>query len=199
MEQIKLNYSFEALEPYIDTLTMETHYGKHHKAYTDAFNKLIEEHQEIQNKSEVEILANIEKLDPSYREAVRNNGGGYYNHNLYFDIMSPNPKKEPTGLLLEKINDQFGGVENLKTELIAAALTQFGSGWAWLVKDGSGKLSVVKTANQDTPLRLGLTPIIGIDVWEHAYYLKYKNLRKAYAEQFFEVLDWSKVEEYYSK
>lgn len=199
MKQLELKYSFDALNPYIDTLTMETHYGKHHKGYTDNLNKFIEENESLQGRTIEDILSNLESLDPSIRAGVQNNGGGYYNHNLYFDIMSPTPVKQPEGKLLEKINEAFGSVENVKAELLKAALAQFGSGWAWLAKDGEGNLKVVKTANQDTPLALGLTPVLGIDVWEHAYYLNYKNLRKAYVENFFEVLDWSKVAEYYNK
>lgn len=199
MKQLELKYSFDALNPYIDTLTMETHYGKHHKGYTDNLNKFIEENESLQGRTIEDILSNLESLDPSIRAGVQNNGGGYYNHNLYFDIMSPTPAKQPEGKLLEKINEAFGSVENVKAELLKAALAQFGSGWAWLAKDGEGNLKVVKTANQDTPLALGLTPVLGIDVWEHAYYLNYKNLRKAYVENFFEVLDWSKVAEYYNK
>lgn len=199
MKQIELRYSFDALNPYIDTLTMETHYGKHHKAYTDNLNKFILENESLQNRSIEDILSNLDSLDPSIKAGVQNNGGGYYNHNLFFDIIDPNPIKEPSGLLLDKINENFGSLENLKAELLKAALAQFGSGWAWLVKDEAGNLQVVKTANQDTPLALGLKPILGIDVWEHAYYLTYKNLRKNYVENFFEILDWSKVAKYYEK
>lgn len=197
MKQIELKYSFDALEPYIDKLTMETHYGKHHAGYTNNLNKAIEDNQCLQGKTIEEILKNVNELDSSIRDNVRNNGGGYYNHNLYFDILSPNPKKAPEGVLLEKINETFGSLEELQNQLTQAAMSQFGSGWAWLVKDENKNLKIVKTPNQDNPLMNGYTPILGIDVWEHAYYLKYKNVRKDYVDNFFKVLDWQKVEALY--
>lgn len=197
MKQIELKYSFDALEPYIDRLTMETHYGKHHAGYTNNLNKAIEDNKCLQGKTIEEILKSVNELEPSIRDNVRNNGGGYYNHNLYFDILSPNPKKAPEGVLLEKINETFGSLEELQNQLTQAALGQFGSGWAWLVKDENKNLKIVKTPNQDNPLTNGYTPILGIDVWEHAYYLKYKNVRKDYVDNFFKVLDWQKVEALY--
>ncbi len=199
MKQLELKYSFDALEPYIDALTMETHYSKHHKTYTDNLINAIVNNNQLQNRSIEDLLTNLDKLPKEVQATIRNNGGGYYNHNLFFDILSPNPSKNPSNDLLNQINKDFGSFENLKNELINAGLSQFGSGWAWLVKDENKNLKVIKTANQDTPLELGLSPILGIDVWEHGYYLKYKNLRKDYLVNIFEVIDWNKVEEYYNK
>ena len=198
-KQVELSYSFDALEPYIDTLTMETHYGKHHAAYTANLNKALEK---IGNTEEdiVKVLANLDKIeDAADRTAVRNNGGGYYNHNLYFSIMSPHAKKSPEGELAVKIDKTFGSTEALIEKLSALAAGQFGSGWAWLSVTPDGELAASNSANQDNPISLGTgnMPILAIDVWEHAYYLQYKNVRAAYIKAFFEVLDWSKVEELY--
>ena len=198
-KQVELSYSFDALEPYIDTLTMETHYGKHHAAYTANLNKALEK---IGNTEEdiVKVLANLDKIeDAADRTAVRNNGGGYYNHNLYFSIMSPHAKKLPEGELAIKIDKTFGSTEALIEKLSALAAGQFGSGWAWLSVTPDGELAASNSANQDNPISLGTgnMPILAIDVWEHAYYLQYKNVRAAYIKAFFEVLDWSKVEELY--
>lgn len=199
-KQIELSYSFDALEPVIDTLTMETHYGKHHKAYTDNLNATIDATPEIQGKCVKSLLRNLELVPESARASIRNNGGGFLNHNLYFDTISPNPVKTPSGELAEKINSTFGSLEELKVKLIDASLKQFGSGWAWLaVNEETGELKVLQTANQDTTYALGYAPILGIDVWEHAYYLKYKNLRKSYVEAFLEIIDWEKVNKYYTK
>ena len=198
-KQVELSYSFDALEPYIDTLTMETHYGKHHAAYTANLNKALEK---IGNTEEdiVKVLANLDKIeDAADRTAVRNNGGGDYNHNLYFSIMSPHAKKLPEGELAIKIDKTFGSTEALIEKLSALAAGQFGSGWAWLSVTPDGELAASNSANQDNPISLGTgnMPILAIDVWEHAYYLQYKNVRAAYIKAFFEVLDWSKVEELY--
>ena len=198
-KQVELSYSFDALEPYIDTLTMETHYSKHHAAYTANLNKALEK---IGNTEEdiVKVLANLDKIeDVADRTAVRNNGGGYYNHNLYFSIMSPRAKKSPEGELAVKIDKTFGSTEALIEKLSALAAGQFGSGWAWLSVTPDGELAASNSANQDNPISLGTgnMPILAIDVWEHAYYLQYKNVRAAYIKAFFEVLDWSKVEELY--
>lgn len=199
-KQIELSYSFDAFEPVIDTLTMETHYGKHHKAYTDNLNAVIEATPEIQDKCVKTLLRNLELVPEAARAALRNNGGGFLNHNLYFDIMSPNPVKTPSGELADKIKATFGSLEALKATLTDASMKQFGSGWAWLaVNDETGELKVLQTANQDTVYPLGYTPILGVDVWEHAYYLKYKNLRKNYVEGFLEVVCWDKVNKYYEK
>ena len=194
-EQVKLDYSFDALEPHIDTLTMETHYGKHHATYTANFNKALEK-AGVTDTDVVSILANLDRIsDPADRNAIRNNGGGFYNHNLYFSTLSPNPAKEPSGKLAEKITGKFGSTQALIEKLSALAAGQFGSGWAWLSVTPSGDLEVSNGGNQDNPISLGTgnIPILALDVWEHAYYLKFKNLRADYIKTFFEVLDWDKV------
>ncbi len=198
-KQVELSYSFDALEPYIDTLTMETHYGKHHATYTANFNKALEK-AGVTEEDAGKILANLDSIaDDADRTAIKNNGGGYYNHNLYFSTLSPNPKKAPEGELATKINDTFGSLEALIEKLSALAAGQFGSGWAWLSVTPDGELVASNSGNQDNPISLGTgnTPILALDVWEHAYYLKYKNVRPDYIKAFFEVLDWGKVEELY--
>ena len=198
-KQVELSYSFDALEPYIDTLTMETHYGKHHATYTANFNKALEK-AGVTEEDAGKILANLDSIAyDADRTAIKNNGGGYYNHNLYFSTLSPNPKKAPEGELATKINDTFGSLEALIEKLSALAAGQFGSGWAWLSVTPDGELVASNSGNQDNPISLGTgnTPILALDVWEHAYYLKYKNVRPDYIKAFFEVLDWGKVEELY--
>ncbi|MBE6052325.1 MAG: superoxide dismutase [Clostridium sartagoforme] len=197
-KKIELPYDFKALEPYIDEETMKTHYGKHHQAYETNLNKALEGHEKYTDGKTLEQLINkVDELPNEIKTAVINNGGGVLNHNLYFSILSPNPKKAPEGKLLDEINKAFGSVDNLKEELNNAALTVFGSGFAFLVKDKDGKLSVLKNVNQNSPFMDGLVPILGIDVWEHAYYLKYKNVRADYLKNIWNVLDWGKVEELY--
>ena len=194
-EQIKLPYATDALEPHIDQLTVETHHGKHHATYTKTFNELAEKAGMAELPVE-ELLASLDMVsDATLRQGLKNQGGGYYNHNLYFEMFSPNPAKAPTGKLAEAIDKTFGGLDALKEQLTTAATTQFGSGWAWLSTDKTGKLAVSKTGNQDNPISegTGMIPILALDVWEHAYYLKYKNLRADYIKEFFEVLDWGKV------
>lgn len=207
-EQVKLPYAFDALEPNIDTKTMEIHYGKHHAAYTNNLNDALKNNApEFLEKSIEEILSNLDALPEAIRGGVRNNGGGFYNHNLYFTVMGPNAGGEPTGELAEKINEKFGSFEEFKTEFSKAAATRFGSGWAWLVVNKKGELRVTSTANQDNPLMPGATccpcsegtPILGIDVWEHAYYLNYQNRRPDYITAFFNVINWDAVAERYSK
>ena len=199
-EQIKLAYGYDALEPHIDALTMETHYAKHHATYTKNFNDAIEKLPDLKGKSVEEILAHLDAIPEASLAAIQNNGGGFYNHNLYFDLMSPKGGGAPTGSLAEKINADFGNLDALKAELKASGLARFGSGWAWLVITPEGKLKVLSTANQNTPMALGFNKLlIAIDVWEHAYYLRYKNLRADYVDAFFEVLDWAKVAERYEK
>ena len=187
----KLNYNYDALEPHIDARTMEIHHSKHHAGYTSKLNAAIEGTSD-EGKSIEEILSS-----GNLSAAVRNNGGGFYNHTLFWDIMSPNGGGAPTGELADKINEAFGSFEEFKTIFSNAAATQFGSGWAWLcVTDG--KLEVCSTPNQDNPLMgagCGGTPILGIDVWEHAYYLNYQNRRPDYIEAFFNVVDWNRVAE----
>jgi len=188
----KLNYSYDALEPHIDARTMEIHHSKHHAGYTSKLNAAIEGTSD-EGKSIKELLS-VGNLSA----AVRNNGGGFYNHSLFWDIMSPNGGGNPSGDLAEKINEAFGSFEAFKTKFSTAAATQFGSGWAWLCyKDG--KLDVCSTPNQDNPLMdegCGGTPILGIDVWEHAYYLNYQNRRPDYITAFFNVVDWKRVAEH---
>ena len=198
-EQVKLDYDFNALEPYIDTLTMETHYGKHHATYTKNFNEAVDK-AGLSNKSIEEILSSLSSIsDESLRNALQNNGGGYHNHNLYFSIMSPKKNTKPNLSLEEAIERDFGSLNKLIETLQNLAMGQFGSGWAFLSTDKGGKLYATKAANQNNPLMEEgqHTPILGIDVWEHAYYLKYKNLRGDYVKNFFEVLDWEKVSENY--
>ena len=185
----KLNYSYDALEPHIDARTMEIHHSKHHAGYTSKLNAAIEGTADAEKS--VEDILSGENLSAG----VRNNGGGFYNHGLFWDIMSPNGGGAPTGELAEKINEAFGSFEEFKSKFSNAAATQFGSGWAWLcLKDG--KLEVCSTPNQDNPVMghgCGGTPILGIDVWEHAYYLNYQNRRPDYINAFFNVVDWNRV------
>src|SRR5690554_4049096 len=194
-----LPYAFDALEPHIDKETMEIHHGRHHKAYVDNLNKAIEG-TDAANLSLEEINKNISK----YSAAVRNNGGGHYNHDLFWSVLSPDGGGEPTGELATAINDTFGSFAELKKQLQAAGASRFGSGWAWLIVDGEGQLKVTSTPNQDNPLfdLDGIdngTPILGIDVWEHAYYLNYQNKRPAYLEAIFEVIDWDAVAKRYAE
>ena len=200
-EQVKLDYAFDALEPHIDTMTMETHYGKHHATYTKNFNDAVEK-AGLGGKSVEEILSSLSSVgDEALRNALQNNGGGYYNHNLYFSVMSPIKGTKPSPALAEAINRDFGSLEKLIESLQNLALGQFGSGWAFLSVDKEGKLYATKAANQNNPfMEEGQhTPILGIDVWEHAYYLRYKNLRGDYLKNFFEVLDWEKVSENFER
>lgn len=202
-KQDPLSYDFNALEPYIDEQTMQIHYGKHHAAYTNNLNQALEKLPQLTNKSIEDILKNLSSItDSSLQTAVRNNGGGYYNHNLFFAILGPEGGGEPTGALAERVQQDFGSFGELKEQLTKAATTVFGSGWAWLSTDKDGKLSVTSTPNQDNPLMVAagtLTPILGIDVWEHAYYLKYKNVRPEYVQAIFNVIDWTKVASLYDE
>ena len=198
--KIKLPYEFNALEPYIDEETVKTHYTKHLQTYENNLNNALEGYEEYtKGKNLDELIKGVADLPEEIRPAVVNNGGGVLNHNLYFSILSPNPKTAPEGKLLEEINKTFGSVDNLKEELNNASVTLFGAGFAFLVKDKDGKLSIVKRSNQDSPYMDGLVPVLGIDVWEHAYYLKYKNLRPNYVKNIWNVLDWGKVEELYAE
>lgn len=195
----ELNYSFDALEPHIDKLTMETHYSKHHQAYVDNLNKALEGHEKIQSMEIEDILKSLDGLPEEIKKAVRNNGGGHYNHTLFWDIMSPEGGGAPEGELASKINDELGGFEKFKEDFKKAALGQFGSGWAWLVLKEDGKLAIESTPNQDNPVSNGGKPILGIDVWEHAYYLKYMNRRADYIDSWWNVLDWKKVAKRFEK
>ena len=189
-----LNYGFDALEPHIDTKTMQIHHGKHHAGYTSKLNAAIEG-TELEGKSIETVLSEMDMNN----SAVRNNGGGYYNHCLFWEIMSPNGGGNPSGKIHNAILNSFGSFEDFKSNFATAAGTRFGSGWAWLCVKKDGSLEICSTANQDNPLMDGVGcdgyPILGIDVWEHAYYLNYQNKRPDYIEAFFNVVDWAKVEE----
>ncbi len=194
----ELNYSYDALEPHIDARTMEIHHTKHHQAYIDNVNKALEGQEKLNELSVEELLKSLNEVPEAIRTAVRNNGGGHYNHSLFWELMSPNGGGRPEGELARKIDEDLGGFEKFKEDFKKAALSRFGSGWAWLVLDGD-KLAVVSTANQDNPISEGKKPLLGIDVWEHAYYLKYQNKRADYIDAFWNVVDWKKVEENLNK
>lgn len=194
-----LPYPANALEPHIDERTMQIHHGKHHNAYVTNLNAALEGHSDLQNKSIEELISNLDAVPENIRTAVRNNGGGHANHSMFWQIMSPNGGGQPSGELADAINQAFGSFDEFKAKLKAAGAGQFGSGWAWLSLDSSGKLHVHGTPNQDNPMMQGHKPIMGIDVWEHAYYLKYQNLRPDYIDAWWNVVDWDKVAENYKK
>ncbi len=189
-----LNYAPEALEPHIDTATMQIHHGKHHQAYVNNLNAALEKHPELTMPLE-EMLHDLSKVPEDIRGAVRNNGGGHYNHAFFWTLMTPGGSSTPVGDLATAITN-MGGLETLKEKVNAAGTTRFGSGWAWLVVK-NGALEVLSTANQDTPLELGAKPVLGVDVWEHAYYLKYQNLRPKYLESWWHVVNWDVAEKNY--
>jgi superoxide dismutase, Fe-Mn family len=189
-----LPYSPDALEPHIDKTTMEIHHGKHHNAYVTNLNKALESAPDAQGKSIEQLLANnCAAVPESIRTAVRNNGGGHANHDMFWKIMGPNGGGAPTGDVSSAINSTFGSFDSFKEKMNAAGTGRFGSGWAWLVKGGDGKLDVISTANQDSPLMEGKFPVMGIDVWEHAYYLKYQNKRPDYLAAWWNVVNWTEV------
>lgn len=192
-----LPYAYDALEPFIDQDTMRVHHDKHHVAYTTKLNAAIKSHPELFNKSPEELLKDLKAVPEGIRTAVRNNGGGHVNHTLFWQVLKKDVPAQ--GPVVDAIIEQFGDLDKFKEEFSTAAATQFGSGWAWLVTDGAGKLSVRNSPNQDTPLSDGLTPILALDVWEHAYYLKYQNKRPEYIEAFFNIIDWQKVNELYEQ
>lgn len=190
-----LPYPTEALEPHIDRMTMEIHHGKHHLAYVNNLNKALESAPELADKTLEELLANQCAIVPeNIRTAVRNNGGGHANHSMFWQIMGPQGGAEPGGQLAQAIGSSFGGWGACKEKFAAAAMGRFGSGWAWLVRDSSGKLDVLSTANQDSPQMQGLFPVLGIDVWEHAYYLRYQNRRADYIAAWWNVVNWNEAE-----
>lgn len=193
----ELDYAYNALEPYIDEDTMKIHHTKHHQAYLNNLNKIIEG-TEWENYEIDYIIANIDKLPQNIRTGVRNNGGGYYNHMLFWKFMTPDSAKKPSGELLEKIEETFGSFEEFQKKFEEAGAGQFGSGWAWLVLDGKN-LQIVKTSNQDNPLTDGKKPILCVDVWEHAYYLKYQNKRGDYLKSFWNIVNWKEVEKKYKE
>ena len=191
-----LPYAHDALEPSIDAQTMEIHHGKHHQGYTTKLNAALEGHEFAELPIE-EVLRRIDEVPEDNRQAIINNGGGYANHNLFWTVLSPNGGGVPAGELADAIDEDFGGFEQLKDKFNAAAAGQFGSGWGWLCVDDNGKLSVVSTPNQNSPYMDGLTPIFGVDVWEHAYYLHYQNRRPDYLSAIWDVVNWEQVNENY--
>lgn len=189
----KLPYAHNALEPYIDARTMEIHHGKHHAAYTNNLNAALEKHSDWQGKSIEHILKNLNTVPEDIRGAVRNNGGGYFNHGLFWNSMAANAGGQPQGELATAIDAVCGSFDDFKKQFATAGATRFGSGWAWLSVDKGGKLAVESTPNQDSPVSHGNTPILGLDVWEHAYYLHYQNRRPDYIEQWWNVVNWTEV------
>lgn len=192
-----LPYAFDALEPYIDARTMELHHDGHHKAYVDNLNKALAPYPELQEVSIMELLWNLESLPEEIQTAVRNNGGGHYNHSFFWPIMKKNGGGKPKGKIAEEIQKSFGSFEKFQEEFNASAKSVFGSGWAWLVLDADGKPVISTTTNQDVVLFEGDIPVLGLDVWEHAYYLKYTNKRVDYINAWWNVVDWDQVEENY--
>ena len=191
-----LPYSYDALEPYIDEETMHSHHDKHHNTYVNNVNAALAKHPEIGEDLE-QLLSDVETIPADIRQAVINNGGGHLNHALFWELMTPE-KTEPSAALAADLEATFGSFEDFKAAFTTAATSRFGSGWAWLVVNPDGKLEVMSTANQDTPISEGKTPILGIDVWEHAYYVKYRNVRPDYIKAFFSVINWNKVNELYA-
>lgn len=194
-----LPYDYAALEPTISSETMTLHHDKHHNAYVTNLNAAIEKAPELAGKSVEELVKDLNAVPEGVRAAVRNNGGGHLNHTMFWELMTPGGATSPTGALLDGINASFGSVDDFKKQFNAAGVARFGSGWVWLVKDGGGKLSIVSTPNQDNPLTDGHTPILGNDVWEHAYYVDYRNLRPKYLEAWWNVVNWDKAAANYNK
>jgi Fe-Mn family superoxide dismutase len=188
-----LPYPEDALEPYIDKTTMQIHHDKHHGTYVTNLNKALESAPDLQSKSIEDLLREIQNVPESIRTAVRNNGGGHANHSLFWNLMKPNGGGSPAGEIQQVISSNFGSFDGFKEKFAAAATGRFGSGWAWLVKDSSGKFEILSTANQDSPFMDGKTPILGLDVWEHAYYLKYQNRRPEYITAWWNVVNWDEV------
>ncbi|CQR46858.1 Superoxide dismutase [Mn] [Paraliobacillus sp. PM-2] len=194
----ELPYAYDALEPHIDKETMNIHHTKHHNTYVTKLNAALEGHADLQDKSLNALIADLNALPESIRTAVRNNGGGHANHSLFWTLLSPNGGGEPTGELASDINKTFGGFDAFKEKFKAAATGRFGSGWAWLVVN-DGSLEITSTPNQDSPIMEGKTPILGLDVWEHAYYLKYQNRRPDYISAFWNIVNWDEVEKLYQQ
>ena len=193
-----LPYDFDALEPHIDEKTMRIHHGKHHQGYTNKLNAALEGH-DFADLSIEEVLQRIDEVPADKRQAVINNGGGYANHKLFWTILSPNGGGAPDGKLADAINEAFGSFDEFKEKFSSASAGQFGSGWGWLCVDSNGNLKVTSTANQDSPLMDGLTPILGLDVWEHAYYLNYQNRRPDYISSFWNIVNWDQVAKNYTE
>ena len=197
-EKTKLPFSYDSLEPYMDTLTVEIHYEKHLQTYVNNLNRFLNGYEEFtKNKSIEDILKDVENIPKEVRTQVINNGGGVYNHNFFFNILGESKKSEPQGKLLKGIKEVFGSYNNMCEAVSKAAIGQFGSGWSWLVVNDKLQLQVISTDNQDSPISIGLKPKLAIDVWEHAYYLKYKNLRNEYVKNIWNLFNWDKIEEIY--
>lgn len=194
----KLPYAFDALEPHIDARTMEIHHDKHHAAYVNNLNGALEGHEELQKKSALSLIKDLSEVPDDIRNAVRNNGGGHVNHSMFWSSMSTGGGGSPDGKLAEDIGAAFGGFEAFKDAFKKAGMTRFGSGWSWLAVAEDGSLMVTSTANQDNPVSEGMIPLLGLDVWEHAYYLKYQNLRGDYIDAFWNVVDWGQVQSAYT-
>jgi len=195
-----LPYAYDALEPYIDARTMEIHHDKHHQAYVNNLNKALADHADLQGKPIEDLIGDLDAVPEAIRTAVRNNGGGHYNHTFFWTIMAPKGKggaTTPGGALAKAIDAELGGLENFKATFAKAAAARFGSGWAWLIQEKNGKLGVTSTANQDCPVMDGYNPLLGIDVWEHAYYLKYQNKRPDYVSAWWNTVNWPVVEKRY--
>jgi Fe-Mn family superoxide dismutase len=188
-----LPYDYNALEPHIDEQTMRTHHDKHHAAYVNNLNTALQNYPDLQSTSVEDLVRDLNSVPEDIRTAVRNNGGGHVNHTMFWQIMGPNGGGEPTGALADAINDSFGSFEDFKKQFNDAGVKRFGSGWVWLVRTGDGKLQITSTANQDNPLSEGHYPILGNDVWEHAYYLKYQNRRPDYLQAWWNVVNWEEV------
>ncbi|ALP36146.1 superoxide dismutase [Paenibacillus sp. 28ISP30-2] len=194
----ELPYAKDALEPHIDALTVEIHHDRHHNTYVTNLNAALESAPELQSKSLEDLISNLDSIPESIRTAVRNNGGGHHNHSLFWEVIGPNGGGQPTGAIAEAISNELGGYDKFKEDFTKAATTRFGSGWAWLVVGKDGKLAITSTPNQDSPLSEGLTPVLGLDVWEHAYYLKYQNKRPDYIAAFYNVINWDEVNKRYA-
>jgi Fe-Mn family superoxide dismutase len=192
-----LPYDYSALEPHIDAQTMQIHHGKHHQAYITNLNNALKDHADLQGKTVEQLITNLDSVPESIRTAVRNNGGGHYNHSLFWQVMGPNAGGEPTGAVADAIHAELGGYAAFKEAFTKAGLTRFGSGWAWLAVGKDGKLAVSSSPNQDSPLMEGATPILGNDVWEHAYYLNYQNRRPDYLAAWFNLINWAEVNRRY--
>jgi superoxide dismutase, Fe-Mn family len=195
----ELTYAYDALEPHIDAKTMEIHHTKHHQTYVDKLNAALEGNERLATQSVEELLLNFSDIPDKIRPAVQNHGGGHANHSLWWTIVGPGGGGEPTGSVASALNSSFGSFKEFRDKFSAAATTHFGSGWAWLVQAGKGNLAVLSLPNQDSPLMTGMIPILGIDVWEHAYYLKYQNRRPDYIEAFWNVVNWDAVNERFEK
>jgi len=194
-----LTYGYEALEPFIDAKTMEIHHSKHHQAYVDNLNKALEKYPDLGSKTVEELISGLDEIPEEIRSAVRNHGGGHFNHSLFWKIMTPGGNREPQGKLLEKINDTFGDFEKFKEQFGASAMGRFGSGWAWLISEDRGQgseIRILSSVNQDNPMMENkeVKILLGLDVWEHAYYLKYQNRRKDYVDSWWNLVNWSEVE-----